>query len=284
MCVIAFCMPGAELTKKRWDTCWSANPDGGGYVFNKDNKLTIVKSMDREYLYAQYKRDFDANKENPFLIHFRIGTRGTKDISNCHPFWATEDKTVAFVHNGVLDIDCLKTEDHLSDTHVLSNLMTQTGLNIMNNTLIDNLVDEICGRSNKMVFLDVNDMYYIINETHGFWVKPESDTALGFLESAKEGSIWFSNRSFENYAVHNTALIPSKWDYNKTKKYGKILTKCDVCGSSVARTKTVAIKCREYEEQEVEFCICKTCFRQNLPIKAYFDQVLSEAQEKELFA
>lgn len=129
MCIIMFKPKGVELPPDTtFAACRHGNPNGMGYMFAKDGKVSIRKG------FSKYNRMLDSvklavsdPKKTPMVFHFRYGTAGYNNMGNCHPFPVCGDykemgKTrnecdLAFAHNGVFDIED-KKNDTVSDSMV----------------------------------------------------------------------------------------------------------------------------------------------------------------------
>lgn len=74
------------------------SPDGAGIAYVKEEKVVVEKGFFKlkDFLVA-YEEAFQANKDSPFLIHFRNRTMGARDADNCHPFTVAGG---AMIHNG----------------------------------------------------------------------------------------------------------------------------------------------------------------------------------------
>jgi predicted glutamine amidotransferase len=110
-------------------------------------------------------------------LHYRISTSGFKGEHNLHPF-LVNDK-LGFVHNGV--ISGLGNKD-FSDTYEFNDMLKKFKHDFLKCEMTRYLISKHIGYS-KLVFLDINDKYTIINEEDGHW----------------KNDNWYSNTSYESY-------------------------------------------------------------------------------------
>lgn len=106
MCVAIAIKPGVILPRDVVDSCDYTNPHGRGYAVvasgKKGRRKVIIRksygSKDLDRFYDEYVRDAEKHgATSSMLLHFRIATQGTIDITNCHPF---PIKGGALIHNG----------------------------------------------------------------------------------------------------------------------------------------------------------------------------------------
>ena len=98
MCIIAVQYPGTSMSKESFDNCARTNRDGFGLMYVSRNKVRVYKSMKANDVWERYLRINSAlGDKTPIVLHFRIGTAGRMDETNCHPFYV-KDQKLAFVH------------------------------------------------------------------------------------------------------------------------------------------------------------------------------------------
>jgi len=180
MCIIIAAPAGHRLTKFELKNSWENNRDGGGFMYVKDSEIKIVKVLDSfEKYFKLYSKHFAIaeKEESPMVLHFRIGTHGTKGLHNVHPFRVS--KTLAFCHNGTLTVpDHKKFSDTVMyNKHYLKNLPP----GFQNNAVIMEYMGDAIG-GNKFVFLDTDKNVIIVNK------------GLGELD--EKTGVWYSNTSF----------------------------------------------------------------------------------------
>lgn len=218
MCIAILNTKQTTLKKQLLRNCWENNGDGAGMLFiNNDNKLETFKEMNSfENFYNKY---IDVRKnygKRNIVLHFRISTHGKVNETNCHPF--TVNDSIGFVHNGMI-YDVPTSADY-SDTYmfneeILKNL--KPGFEY-NETILD-MLGTFIGSGSKLVFLNDEDDWFIVNEAAGHW-------NLG---------CWFSNGSYKqvndwvdfggikkkkkNY-VANTGSSSFNWSYQDSTGIG----------------------------------------------------------------
>lgn len=127
MCVIIY-KPADEVIPERvLRACWTANSDGAGIAFplRLEKRAYAVKGLDNVEDVVSWVEDFS---ESEMIVHFRIKSKGRKNIYQTHPFNISTDmgevksqihyysESLLF-HNGTL------TEfgnEHISDTAELA--------------------------------------------------------------------------------------------------------------------------------------------------------------------
>lgn len=127
MCVIMYKPKGVAMPAKAvLRECFFSNPDGSGFMYPADGRVVVRKGLMTfdALCHALDKTDLT---DVPLVVHFRIGTQGPNDASNCHPFPVTRnDKAlaaknsksdVALVHNGIIPLTSQWGQEH-SDTYL----------------------------------------------------------------------------------------------------------------------------------------------------------------------
>ena len=89
MCVVVYKPKNKEMpSEKTLLDCFLANPDGAGYMFQKDNKVKIKKGfMTFKAFYDSLVKDYaETGKNTDYVLHFRISTQGGVNKPLCHPY------------------------------------------------------------------------------------------------------------------------------------------------------------------------------------------------------
>jgi predicted glutamine amidotransferase len=166
---------GNTLPEAYLQNSWDNNPQGAGLLWVENGKLTEFKTFKCEEL----KKKYFELRGNAFIgnivLHFRISTSGKHNEENLHPFFV--DKGLAFVHNGV--IHGLGDTIHSDTWHFNNSILRKLPKGFLDIEGIEILIKKAIGHS-KLLFLDKNDKFHIINEH------------LGSFD--KDGN-WFSNTS-----------------------------------------------------------------------------------------
>ena len=196
MCVIAHQPIGTTLTRARVKRLWDRNPDGGGFSYvNPDGELVIGKTMHFTPFWKEYREAYKEHGEtSDFLLHMRIATHGTVDLSNVHPFQVDDFTVVA--HNGVISEATPGKEDTRSDTRVfVEEVLPELPDTWLDNPVLVKMMEKFIGGS-KLMFLTSNPnlskKVYILNKRMG----------------SEHDGMWFSN----SYGV-------SKWTPTTTSSY-----------------------------------------------------------------
>lgn len=206
MCIAILNTKGL-LTKETLKTCWTNNPDGAGMIYVTDkNALVTFKELNSfDRFYKEYSKQRKLNKDSNFVLHFRIATSGKIDLNNCHPFKVSKD--LAFVHNGMIDIEQV-TKD-FSDTYSFNQtILKELGKNFLYNEAIVRLIEGYIGYS-KLVFLNNFNEATIINELLGSW----------------DGANWYSNDSYKPRATKKY----EHYGYGYYSKGYNNANTCDLC-------------------------------------------------------
>jgi predicted glutamine amidotransferase len=144
------------------------NPDGIGMAFTDGEEVRTIRTMTNpEKLHDLYLAIREDNP-HPILIHARIGTHGSKDLGNVHPFKL--DKQTALIHNGIVDAPTYRPDR--SDTWHLVDLlkMMQRPAQLFDTTTnAHQWLKELAGYS-KIALLNAQGQTVIIGEEKGTWI------------------------------------------------------------------------------------------------------------------
>ena len=198
MC-IAILNKRGTLSKETLTTCFNNNPDGAGLSWI-DNKNTIhtYKTLDDIKTYIETYQKIRKSNSKPILLHFRIATTGSICIDNTHPFHINKNSVLA--HNGIISIKIPKNTD-ISDTRAFNDLIMKH-IDI-NTEHINLLVSKFIG-SSKLIILNADSTYTLINESLGQWDKDN----------------WYSNDSYKpTKKVLSTPSVNNYRDYYYKDNY-----------------------------------------------------------------
>ena len=117
MCVVVYKPKGKKMPKEQTLLdCFLANPDGAGYMFQKDKKVKIKKGfMTFEEFYKSLMDDYSVvGKNTDFVLHFRISTQGGVNKPLCHPYPISKkmedlkqlecESDIGLAHNGIISL------------------------------------------------------------------------------------------------------------------------------------------------------------------------------------
>jgi len=154
-----------------------SNPDGWGFaVIDSGEMLTACGMGD----FDEFRHNFEPFSHCQAIIHFRWATHGTKDTTNCHPFFVDD---LAVIHNGIVCIDT-KSEPTKSDTwHFVTKVVTPMYQRDRDFFLRPEVVftQEVAHATSKFVFLRADGQVGIWNEEDGI--------------KEKDGH-WYSNNAY----------------------------------------------------------------------------------------
>ena len=263
MCIAILNTKAATLKKEALKNCWLNNGDGAGILYIDNGVMKTskeLKSFDVFYeTYIQIKRNF--GKKN-ILIHFRISTHGLVNESNCHPFLV--DDNIGFIHNGMIynvEDSKLHSDTYMFNENILKNLKP----GFEHNPIIMDMLADFIGKGSKLVFLNAQDEYCIVNEEAGHWYM----------------GCWFSNRSYEKvnnyvdyggvkkyksfgagYARDYSTHAPNDEWYGGQSWYSADTEFCDTCVSKLYSTRekeeSTCVSCRINKEKEKTLALTNT--------------------------
>jgi len=173
MCLAIFQLRSSELLPREvFKIGYEGNPHGAGYMFVENGKLIVKKPFWSWWkVYENYVKDFRrCGSSSHFAIHFRLATEGSIGASNCHPHEIIPSK-LALIHNGILWIEYEPPFDPKEDksdsaqfasylSHYLDNFLT---------TDCKKELESLIGDWNKIVLMDSENNFMILNEGNGYW-------------------------------------------------------------------------------------------------------------------
>lgn len=222
MCILVLKEAGTVVTKERLEAMAENNKDGNGFSYvNTDHygrkKIITYKSMDFGKFYDKLRRAERNNPESNFIIHHRIATSGVLSRYNCHPF--TVNKELVFAHNGIIANARKDPDNKMNDTQMFSeDVLKYLPKDFIFNGAIQELIEDYIGFS-KLVFLDVDNNYVIMNEDRGEW-----------LDGA-----WYSNTSYKPRVKYTS--MPKATTTGGRGQAPKInsttMVECDYCSTYV---------------------------------------------------
>ena len=197
MCIALVKLPDANVSEDNLRACWQSNPDGAGFAYIKDGKVTIEKGfMTLKPFMEALNVALEANKESTFLIHFRIRSMGDKSADNTHPF---EFEHGCMIHNGTMDGTGAKWGDGPSDTALfVKKFEEKLTYPVLEKNKED--IEKAIG-SNKLAFLFHDGTHFIVNAAVGNW----------------DNGVWYSNYSYRpRLSTSTTAMedyTSDNWSY-----------------------------------------------------------------------
>ena len=172
MCLIVAKKAGADrMSKSDMRKVWRSNNDGSGYCFvDGEGNLIIRKPYFKlKKFIRDYNRDYDKyGRTSPFIIHFRLATSGELDDLNTHPHSLAGGR-VALAHNGVFHNDPphgAKISDTVWFCYAILGARSAESLY---SESVQDIMETVCGPSNKLALLRDDRQLLIINEDKGEW-------------------------------------------------------------------------------------------------------------------
>lgn len=156
------------------------NPDGCGLAWIENGKIQTYRTMKDIDKFISVYKEIRTWNEYPILLHFRIGTHGRKDLTNVHPFFINSD--LVMIHNGIVDTPII--DETKSDTYHLSLFLSrlETYQNLVDTKSLEfGFAETLSGNYSKLVFMNSEGRYSIVNEDLGHW----------------NGNDWYSNNTYK---------------------------------------------------------------------------------------
>lgn len=157
MCIIVHNPIGVHLDKATAERMWKTNDDGGGFAFIDDNgELQVEKFMEWKDFWPSFESARSTFPGRNYLLHMRIGTHGTKDLDNVHPFQVDEHTVMA--HNGIFHkvTARMDKDDPRSDTRFfVDEVLPSLPENWLDDPWLPQMVTDWMGWS-KLMFLTTN--------------------------------------------------------------------------------------------------------------------------------
>lgn len=201
MCIIAICEK-RKLTDKEIENCFKRNPDGAGIGWVKGEENFYKKGLMTVH---KFKKEYAKINTLPHVVHFRIGTSGSKSEYMTHPYIVSDESPLALnfsgkggilFHNGiysqwkslrnVLESVGITIDGDTNDTRVIACWISKFG---------KKLLGKICG---KFVFFQRGEIEYYGNFEEANGIKFSNDSYKTPLYTAP--SISFSpSYNFNQY-------------------------------------------------------------------------------------
>ena len=214
MCLIFLKPKNAKnyLTYDRFCNALENNPHSVGIIYKnpEDGKVKIErfvkpeKGKDKIY-------DIIKDKEE-FAIHYRFATHGAVNLTNCHPFIVTKD--LALMHNGVMsefaNIDLPKSDTRNFAESFLKPYIEQEGIGVIKDKDFIEDVGKVIGSYNKILLIDKDFNWSIINEKSGVW---KEGCWLSNSYSTESSRNYYDSYSYKNYSCGKYNYASDYKDY-----------------------------------------------------------------------
>lgn len=168
-------------TTPDWDAYYNGyryNNDSWGFAAVHDGALICRWGLGT---FEEFRSEFEPYAQCQAIIHFRIATSGEIDLANSHPFFVDDD--LAFIHNGVIDIQ-RELSEAMSDTWHFAEMVLKAGYErdpdfwLRPDVVYTN---ELAHHDSKFVFLHADGRFCIWNRRKGY---------------AEADGHWYSNSTF----------------------------------------------------------------------------------------
>lgn len=196
MCIIVAKKKGIKLPDKEiLNSCFLANNDGAGMMFNDGKHVHILKGFMTFEEFYNTLIDID-NKYNlinkDLILHFRISTSGNVDKGNCHPYPLRPTAehlrslncttNIGMAHNGIIKKHTPPQGSILNDTQ----------------TFIKNYVFNMYGK-NPNFLNDPNNIKLLEAEAGSKLAFLTGDNMYLIGDFIQDNDIYYSNYSYTNY-------------------------------------------------------------------------------------
>lgn len=164
MCIAILNNNPEAIDEQTLINCYEGNRDGQGLIYATNGQLKTYKTLDINQFLTTYYEVRKAIK-TPIALHFRMATHGNINLENCHPFLV--NKNLAFVHNGIIP---KYGNNNYSDTYCYNEQrLKKLQNNFLKSRFIREFIAKEIGSYSKLIFMDNNSNYTIINEEAGIW-------------------------------------------------------------------------------------------------------------------
>lgn len=157
------------LTYERFSNALTNNPHAVGVVYRDAEGIAIERFVKPEN-YKEEIWNIIKDKEE-YAIHFRYATHGILNLTNTHPFVVS--KGLCMMHNGVmsnfgdLNKDWSDTKNFVE--YFLKPYVDEEGINVIKDESFKKDLEKIIGGGNKLLFIDNDFNFTIVNEKAGVW-------------------------------------------------------------------------------------------------------------------
>ena len=197
MCIAIANKKGFPLKKEHFMNSWENNSHGGGLLYKEQGVLKCHYELtDKNAMYDVYIAKI---KKSNVLVHFRITSKGSTTLDNCHPFMVNPE--LGFIHNGTIfsGLDPYGTEK--SDTWAFNEQYCKMlPPDFYKYPKLMDIINSKVGNS-KIAFMDIDETITIMggekgeahHDAHGNWFSNKSYQAVnsyvwkGDVKVAKDG-------------------------------------------------------------------------------------------------
>jgi hypothetical protein len=169
MCLIIFTpnIRRALIRKSVLRRGFEGNPHGCGFSYIENGELKLDKGyFTFEDFFEAYKATRERIRSGPFLIHFRYATCGEHNKINSQPIYSRNDLIMA--HNGVFS-GLSFPESGISDSVLLAQILNKMNMPFPITKPFRLILEALCNDYSKLVFMDKNGKWDIVNSRLGCW-------------------------------------------------------------------------------------------------------------------
>lgn len=224
-------LPSKEILKE----CFTNNPDGAGFMYTRKNKVGVrYVVVDKGYMtfesfisrYDELCRAFNNFKNKALVMHFRIGTSGSNNKNNTHPYPIASSHHIlqktniwcdlGVVHNGIIHDYTPLPGNNINNTNDTQEFIMKylyplhtNYKDFYKNEYIMNGISDIT--NSKLAFLDTHDNIYY----SGDFVEDE-----GVNYSNETYKSWRSRYNYGSYGKYNDYDYDDYDNYSYGHEYG----------------------------------------------------------------
>ncbi len=185
MCIIIY-TPDGHIPKKHLKNSLAYNDDGWGVMWPENGVLQICTGMEAGEFWKNWK--WIGKLRVPKVFHARIGTHGTKDLDNCHPFAIPSHGQLAVAHNGIISKQAGGSDGKSDTRNFVDDVLAKLPLDFLESDGILEMMSDYIGHS-KLVFMNGDGDTHIVNAKLGWW----------------EDKRWYSNQSHRWQKTHGSS-------------------------------------------------------------------------------
>lgn len=195
MCIIIAKQSRQTIAKKHIFEGFDNNPNGAGFMYVKDGKVTIDKGYGSpRAFYKAFKKAEQENPGSPFVLHMRIATSGGIDTENCHPFMTRHG--VGFCHNGIISQFSYANSKHSDTWHYVESVLNRLPDRFWTDAGVLQLIESTAVLSHSKFVLLTPESLIIFNEHSGEYCQ----------------GVWYSNNGYKppvwsNYVSDDTPYL-----------------------------------------------------------------------------
>ena len=224
MCVICVKPSGVKMpTYQEIKNMWERNPDGAGYILNRDGYVKIRKGFMDLSSFVKAIVEEKITIQDVVIMHFRISTQGGINGEMTHPF-ALSDKLedmkelnvltdIGVAHNGIIKMTSDGDKEYSDTAKFIADYMSKIIRD--KDDIYDAKIQKIIGKliESKMAILTNDGKYVLIGE----FIEKDG---LYFSNMFHDEDYYFDYIGFQNMRRNNlysNASRSKSWKNYKSK-------------------------------------------------------------------